>query len=309
MSHTEKKVVHMDVAQDVFQYRTVSFDVPENASKENIIEKAKQVALNETRNEMRLSQSGVDMETGRRLRIADIECDNETIAESITVEKDDLSISFELLDAAKRLKFGQATESQFILDTLKSMLRNAPNDAETKEVVSPEFVGYYAEAALRDTWHKVNVLINQTEPSGNIVTDQMVLTIKMDDGEVENRSVRSPGIIMGHGEPLPVYHPFKNAETGETALVFRDLSKTEEPDPVTAIYADGSKKVFESVTEFNKTGLLRMNDYEEGQSVIHQIEPLIDRPARDVRFAGKPYSTEKTEVDDMIAWGGYRRPE
>lgn len=302
MSAKNLQTVTIRIGRTVSEYDSIEVEVPKNATDQEIIDAANRHVKAYVNNDDHPFCDGPDMDTTCELRITSIEKEDgfDQVADFVPVEPVYSAMGYDLANAAQRLEFGGMSENQFILEALDSVYRNAP---DPENAVSRAFIASYEEAALEDTRQKVVMLLRCSDGVMPSDPDQMTLTIKNDRGEIQNRNIMAPGIIPRYGEPIPVFHPYKNRETGEVALVYRDMSRTSGPDPVTAVYLDGTERTFDSVIAFNRTDMLRVRDHEEGEGIIRKISPFIARPEGEVRYAGHPEGAEPDarRTDDLKA--------
>jgi hypothetical protein len=297
------QTVTVGIGRTVSEYDSIEVEVRKNATDQEIIDAANRHVKAYINNGDNPFCDGPDLDTACELRITSIDKDDDNthVTDYAPIEPVYSAMGYDLLDAAQRLELGGMSENQFILEALNSVYRNAP---DPENAVSRAFIASYEECALEDTRQKIGMLLQSTEGVMPSDPDQMTLTMKNDRGEVQNRNIMAPGIIIHNGEPIPVFYPYKNQKTGEVALVYRDLSRTSDPDPVTAVYPDGTERTFSSVMAFNQTGMLRVRDHEEGEDIIQRISPFIARPEGEVRYAGRPEGAEpvtQQATDDLKA--------
>jgi hypothetical protein len=304
MSEDTKQIITIQVARTLSEYDSVEMLVPKDATDREIIDAARDFVETHVEDTDLAFCDGSEVCSTRELRITSINKDDDEgthVTDYVPIQPGYTAMGENLLDAAQRLELGGMTENQFILEALNSVYRNAP---DPENAVSRAFIASYEECALEDTQQKIETLLLTSD--GILPDDEghpsrsLTLTITDDRGRVDNRNIPAPGIITHNGEPLPIFYPYKNQKTGEVALVHRDISRTTDPDSVTAIYPDGTERTFGSVMAFNHADMLRVRDYEEGEAIIHAISPFIVRPGDEdgVRYAGKP------EKEDSNTPGG-----
>ena len=304
MSTQDRQTVTVHIGRTVSEYDSIEVEVQKNATNQEIIKAARDyIEASTSADDGKLFFEDSEIGNASELRITSIDKDDDLshVTDFVPVEPVYSAMGYDLLEAAQRLELGGMSENQFILEALDSIYRNAP---DPENAVSRAFIASYEEAALEDTWKKIDMLLQPAEGVMPADPDQMTLTVKTDRGEVQNRNIMAPGIILHNGQPIPVFHPYKNQKTGEIALVYRDLSKTADPDPVIAIYPDGTERTFVSVMAFNQTDMLRVRDYEEGEAIIRHIEPMISRDrfcAEDDKVFSMPFQQDSGEDAEHAA--------
>jgi hypothetical protein len=273
------------IGHDISEYDSVEVLVPVDATREEMLQLAAAAVEDFVANDDRAFCVDPDMSSKDRLRILTIDIDepNPGEDERLSIDPIPLELNFkdmgnDAYESAKKLERGEFSENQFILDVLNSVYRNSP-DPENE--ISRAFIRSYEESAMEDTQRKLTQIVHDGNSFG-VLPDEYgneVITVTLADknGNVDNHRIAGPAIILtDDGRPLPVFYPYKNKETGETALVYQETPRDFDNETVRAVFAEGREVLFDDVTAFNKTGMLKVRDLVEGADIVRDISAFID---------------------------------
>lgn len=268
---------------DVTEYDSVEIEVPANATPEEIRELLKTGVYNHICYSDDVFSDGPNMETADNLRITTVDDLSAGPGEEVRISRNPIpvdtnyaSIGNDAADAGKKLERGEFTENQFILEVLNSTYRN---HCDPESTISRAFIKSYEEASMEDTQALLERVIQG--PYGALLpTDQdekaIAVTLEDKDGDVDTHLIYAPALIPANGQPLPILYPYRNHETGETALVYQEVPRDYDQEEIHVLFADGHKETFADAAAFNKTGMRRENDIETGVEIIETLRPYID---------------------------------
>ena len=122
---TRRITVH--IGRDVSEYDAFAFDIPADAS----VDEIKELAVNAVDNHVSNNRSAfdADLSNANGLRIINLRDENndDLIDKSIPIDPNHFEMGGTLSRAAHRLEQGQLTENQFILEALNSVYQNSPD--------------------------------------------------------------------------------------------------------------------------------------------------------------------------------------